>query len=140
MYVYDLPAKTMKAITPEGITGPAVLSPDGRNVAVNDNSSVRVYSVDDGKDRVLPGGPESGHVAAWSSDGKSLLILEQIEDLARVFRRDVVSGVRELVREIRLQEPAGVTLFDILLSRDGPAYAYTKSIRVANLFVVDGLR
>ncbi len=96
-----------KAITPEGVTGPAVLSPDGRFVAVNDNSTIRVYAVDDGKDRVLPGGPESGNVAAWSSDGKFLLTLEQIGDLARLFRRDILSGRREFVREVRVQESAG---------------------------------
>ena len=140
VYVYDLPGHVMKPITPEGVTGPAVISPDGRSVAVKDGSSVRVYAVDDGKDRLLPGAPESGNVAAWSSDGKSLLLIEQVEDLARVFRRDVVSGARDLVREIRLQESAGVTLFDVILSRDGQAYAYSKSIRLANLFVVEGLR
>ena len=107
---------------------------------MKDGSHVRIYTIDQGSDRLLPGAPESGNVAAWSSDGKSLLIIEQAEDLARVFRRDVVSGTRELVREIRLQESAGVTQFDVLVSRDGQAYAYTKSIRVANLFVVEGLR
>lgn len=140
VYVYDLSRNTVKAITPEGMTGPAVLSPDGRFVAVNDNSYVRVYSVDDGNDRVLPGVPEPGNVAAWSSDGKSLLIVEQVEDLARVFRRDVVSGNRELVREIRIQDSSGVTALDILVSRNGQAYAFTKSLRLANVFVVEGLR
>ncbi len=119
VYVYELPRNSMKAITPEGMTGPAVLSPDGRFVAVNVNSGVRIYSVDDGSDRVLPGGAESGNLAAWSLDGKWLLIVEQLEDRARVFRRDVLSGTRELVREIRIQEPGGVTSVDILLSRDG---------------------
>jgi hypothetical protein len=44
------------------------------------------------------------------------------------------------VRDIRVQDPAGVTAFDILVSRDGQAYAYMKSLRLANLFVVEGLR
>ena len=140
VYVYDLPGNSMKPITPEGVTGPAVISPDGRSVAVKDSSHVRIYAIDQGSDRLLPGSPESGNLAAWSSDGKSLLVVEQTEDVARVFRRDVVSGARELVREVRLQESAGVTQFDVLVSRDGQVYAYTKSIRLANLFVVDGLR
>jgi hypothetical protein len=67
------------------------------------------------------------------------LTIEQVENLARVFRRDVISGARELVREIRLHDAAGVTAFDILVSRDGQAHAYTKSLRLANLFVVEGL-
>jgi Tol biopolymer transport system component len=140
VYVYDLSRNSMTAITPEGITGPAVLSPDGRFVAVNENSYVRVYSVDEGGDRVLPGVPEPGKVAAWSPDGKSLLKVEQVEDLARVFRRDVLSGNRELVREIRVQAPAGITALDIVVSRDGRVYAYMKALRLANVFVVEGLR
>jgi hypothetical protein len=140
VYIYDLSRNSVKAITPEGMTGPAVLSPDGQFVAVNDTSRIRIYSVDDGSDRVLPGGPEAGNVAAWSSDGRSLLTVEQVEHLARVFRRDVTSGRRELVREIRVEEPAGLSAVDLLLSRDGQSYAYTKQLRLANLFVIGGLR
>lgn len=69
-----------------------------------------------------------------------LLIVEQVEDLARVFRRNALSGTRELVREIRIQETAGLTSVDILLSRDGQSYAYAKQLRLANVFVVEGLR
>jgi hypothetical protein len=140
VYVYDLSSKAIKAITQEGITGPAALSPDGRFVAVNDHSNIRIYPVDEGKDRVVPGVPEPGNVAAWSADGKSVLVVEQLEAAARVFRRDIVSGTRELVREIRAQEPAGLTAFDIFVSRDGQAYAYTKSLRLANVFVIERLR
>jgi hypothetical protein len=69
-----------------------------------------------------------------------LLIVEQVGDLARVFRRDILAGNREFVRDIRVQDPGGVTDFDILVSRDAQAYAYTKSLRLANVFVVEGLR
>jgi hypothetical protein len=68
------------------------------------------------------------------------LIVEEVQDLARLFRRDIHSGNRVSVRDIRVQDPAGVTAFDILVSRDGQAYAYMKSLRLANLFVVEGLR
>ena len=79
-------------------------------------------------------------VAAWSVDGRSLLVVEQAEEVARMFRRDILSGTREFLREVRIPEPAGVTAFDVFVSRDGQAYAYTKSLRLANVFVVEGLR
>jgi hypothetical protein len=39
-----------------------------------------------------------------------------------------------------VQEPAGATAIDILLSRDGRSYAYTRRLRLANVFVLEGLR
>jgi Tol biopolymer transport system component len=140
VYVYDLPRNVMKAITPEGVTGAAVLSPDGRFVAVSHQSRVVIHSVDDEGQRDLPGPAEPGHVAAWSADGRSLFVVEQSGDLARVFRRDLATGRRELMRELRAQTPAGVTAFEVFVSRSGQAYAYGTNMRLANLYVVEGLR
>jgi eukaryotic-like serine/threonine-protein kinase len=140
VYVYDLPRRVMKPITPEGATGPAVISPDGTHVAVNEMSHVVVYGVDDDQRQPLAGAPEPGKVAAWSADGRSLFVIEQDETVARIFRRDIVTGKRTLVHEIRAQSPAGVTSFDVFVSRNGEAYAYTTSLRLANVFIVSGLR
>jgi Tol biopolymer transport system component len=140
VYVYDLPRRVMKAITPEGVTGPVGISPDGKHVAVNEMSRVFVYGVDDGRKQSLAGAPERGNVAAWSVDGRSLFVVEQNETVARVFRRVIATGQRTLLREIRAQSPAGVTSFDVFVSRNGEAYAYTTNRRLANVFVVSGLR
>ena len=140
VYVYDLPGNSMKAITPEGIAGPAALSPDGRFVALNRGSQVVIHSVDDGSERTLPGEPEAGQVAAWSAEGSSLFVIEQIDVVARVFRRDIASGKREFVRDVRAQSPAGTTSFEVFVSRNGQAYAYTNMIRLANVYVIEGLR
>jgi hypothetical protein len=140
VYVYDLPGHSLKPITAEGVTGAAALSPDGKFVAVSQRGRVVLYPVDDGTERELPGPPEPGHVATWSADGRWLFLVEQSGDLARVFRREVAGGRREFVRELRAQAPAGVTAFEIFVSRDGQAYAYSTSSRLANLYVIEGLR
>jgi hypothetical protein len=140
VYVYDLPRNSMKPITPEGVTGPAALSPDGRYVAVNHPSRVVIHAVDDDGQRDLPGPPESGYVAAWAADGRSLFVVETAGDKARVFRREIATGKREFVRELRAQAPAGVTAFEVFVSRNGQAYAYGTSLRLANLYVIEGLR
>ena len=140
VYVYDLSQNTLTAITSKGITGPAVLSPDGRHVAVSENSGVVLYGVDTGQQRPLPGAPEFANVAAWSADGRSLFVIEQRGVVARVFRRDVATGERAFVREIQAQTTAGVTAFDVFVSRTGDAYSYATAVRLANVFVIDGLR
>ena len=140
VYVYDFTRKAAIPVTPEGITGAAVLAPDGRAVAVNEGGHVVVRTVDDSRQQEMAGPPETGMVAAWSGDGKALFVIEQADAVARVFRRELATGRRALVREIRAQSPAGLTAFDVLVSRDGRAYAYTKSVRLANVFVIEGLR
>ncbi len=140
VYVYDLSQNATTSITPEGITGPAVLSPDGRHVAVTENSGVVIYAVDTGLQRPLPGAPEFANVAAWGADGRSLFVIEQRGVVARVFRHDVATGERAFVREIQAQAPAGVTAFDVFVSRTGDAYAYATAVRLVNVYVIDGLR
>jgi hypothetical protein len=140
VFVYDLSQRSAIPITAEGVTGPATMSPDGRSVAVNQNGGVMIYDVAGGEPRPLPGGPESGKVAAWSADGRSLLVIEQRDAMARVFRRDVATGARVLVQEIPAQASAGATAFDFLVSRNGETYAYATATRLANVYVIDGLR
>jgi Tol biopolymer transport system component len=140
VYVYDLSRNLTKAITPEGITGSAVLSPDGRQVAVNHASGVVIYTVDTGAQHPPPGAPELANVAAWSADGRSLFVIEKQGIVARVFRRDIASGQRVFVREIQAQAPAGVTTFDVFVSRNGESFAYATAVRLVNVYVIDGLR
>ena len=78
VYVHDLQQGWTRPITPEGVTGPAVLSADGRLVATNEAATLVVYSVDSGERRELPGGKESALPARWSADARSLLLVEQL--------------------------------------------------------------
>ncbi len=140
VYVYDLPNDLAIPVTPEGIIGPAVLSPDGRTVVLKEQSHLVAYSVDDNRKETLAGEPEPGQLAAWSVDGRSLFVVEPGGAVARVFRRDPATGRRDFVREVRAQSPAGVTAFDVFVSRNGRGFGYATALRLANLFIVEGLR
>ena len=67
-------------------------------------------------------------------------MIDQEESTARLYRRDLMRGTRTLLREIRAQSPAGVTAFDVFVSRNGLTYAYTTMTRLANVYVIEGLR
>ena len=140
VYVHDLQQGWTRPVTPEGVTGPAVLSADGRFVATTEASTLVVYSVDSGERRELPGGKESALPARWSADARSLLLVEPLGSMARVVRRTIETGSREVVREIRLPDPAGVMQLDLWISDDGQKYVYTTGRRLSNLFLVEGLK
>lgn len=140
-YVHDLANSSTRAVTPDGITGPVVLSPDGRSVAFQDGESLYIQSVDDPEQDPYraPGGPEAGKLARWSDDGKWFYLVEQDGPVAAIHARSVETGDRRQVREIRVPDPAGVTRFELWVSADGQAYAYTLDRLVSNLFLLENL-
>jgi hypothetical protein len=139
VYVHDLHQGWTKAVTPEHVTGPAVLSPDGRRVAVKEGATLMVYTVDDAGGQPLPGPVEPGMPARWSADGRFIFVLEDEGAAVRVVRRDVSTGRREFLHEVRLPDPAGVMRFDVRVAADGQAYAYATSQSAGTLFLLEGL-
>ncbi len=138
-YVHDLAEGWTKPVTPEGVTGPVVLSPDGRYVASNERDGLFVYAVDAGERRAAPGGPDPGVLKRWSLEEDVVFLVEPDGAGARLVRRNVATGERELVREIRVPDPASVTRFDLHVARDGEAYAYTLDRSSSNLFLIENL-
>jgi Tol biopolymer transport system component len=143
LFVMDLPAGTPRPITPEGISSPngqAGVSPDGRSVAaMGPNGEILIFGVDGGEPRKPPG-PKEFFVGPWSSDGRSLYVAEKQGLVIKFFRRDLVSGRRDLVREIAPSDPAGVFGIVAYLAQDGASYVYTYWRFLGNLFLVDGLK
>jgi eukaryotic-like serine/threonine-protein kinase len=140
VYVHDLAADWTRPITPEGVTGPAVLSPDGRFVASNQPEGLFVYNVDTGERREVPGGKDPGMLARWSAADGVVYLVEQDGAGATLVQRNLQTGRREKLRDIRAPDPAGVSRFDLWVSRDVTSYAYTLDRILTNLFLLEGLR
>jgi WD40 repeat protein len=121
------------------VTGPVVLSPDGRFVASSATGGLVIYPVDGGSPIDVPGDPETGKLVRWSSDPDVLFVLEQDGAGATVYKRNITTGDRSFFREVRVPDPAGVTRFDLWLSRDGETYVYTLDRWLSNLFVIENL-
>ena len=89
----------------------------------------------------IPFGRDPRGTVSRRLGGSKGTLIEPQGVLVRVrLAREIASGRRDLVRELRAQAPAGVTAFEVFVSRNGQAYAYTTSLRLANLYVVEGLR
>ena len=135
-YVFSLDGGAPRAVTPEGAFGRA-LSPDGRLIAVKDpERRIVLYPVEGGQARTVPGEPEPGDIAGWSSDGKTILV----SDFGHVFRRDIETGSRQAWKELMPSDPAGIFGLNPIFSRDGNSYVYTYARWISNLYIIKGLK
>jgi Tol biopolymer transport system component len=139
IYVHDFTSERTLPVTPEGVTGPAALSPDGRFVASSEPDGLFVYDVDTGDRRAVPGGPEPGVPARWSATGDVLYLFEQEGAVVTIVARDLRTGARQATREIRVPDPAGVIHLEPWIARSGDAYAYSLGRIRTNVFVIDAL-
>ncbi len=139
-FVQNLDGGEPRPITPEGIHS-QVLSPDGRLLAVLDaERRILLYPVDGGgAPRAASGPAEPGELSVWSADGRSLYVAEAHKGLARVFRRDLASGRRDLWKEIAPADRAGVSYVGPLIAPNG-SYVYGYQRFLGNLYLIQGLK
>ena len=141
-YIQDLAGGPPRPFLPQGVS-PGAISPDSRLVVGLDDATrtIRLYPADGGEPRSVPGPPEPGDPVSWSTDGRSLFCVETHGLVMKIFRRELGSGRRDLLREITPTDPAGIfQLQRAIPAADGRSYAYSYWRQITDLYVVDGLR
>jgi serine/threonine protein kinase/Tol biopolymer transport system component len=140
MYVVDLPEGKPRAITPEGtITEFNSISPDGRSIVVTEaNSQVKLYPVDQGEPRLIPG-VVSGEVPInWSSSPQRLFVANLTQIPTKVYRLNIASGQRELWLSLSPQDRTGLHSISYLrMTSDGKSYAYSYERFLSDLYLMD---
>jgi Tol biopolymer transport system component/predicted Ser/Thr protein kinase len=141
-YALDIERRTFREIAPAGADC-STISPDSNQVACLDTEGKGViYSLAGGRPRPIPGLLIGERAIQWSAQGDSLFVGNTDEIPVKVFRLDLSTGKRELWREIRPPETAGLDTdsFNVHMSTDGRAYAYTAWYIPSDLYLVTGLR
>ena len=136
-WVYDFGERRSYAVTPQGVTGPVILSPDGNFVASNEADGLYVYEVAT-RDRRRVADTDPGMLSRWTDDGNVVLLIEPNGAGATVVERDLDTGQRLVRREIRAADEAGITLLDLYLARDGETYAYSAYRSLTDLYLLEG--
>jgi serine/threonine protein kinase/Tol biopolymer transport system component len=140
-YILEIQGGAPRALTPEGTTG-GIVTHDGRFLLATDASRQRwLYPIAGGQPQKLnlAWNPDE-RSTGFSADGNSLLLRSRTVPV-KVTRVDLVSGKRELWKEIVPADPAGVQSIPALkFSADGKSYAYSTSRILSDLYVVDGLK
>jgi serine/threonine protein kinase/Tol biopolymer transport system component len=147
LYELDLAGGKTRPLTPYGVVIPlfayaSPISPDGRQV-VGWDLELRpwIYPVEGGAPRPLPGFSPGDGMVRWSADGRAVFLWRRFDTPIRVFRLDLATGERRLLREISFADPVGVyTTTSLLLTPDGRSYIYNYGRMLSTLYLVEGLR
>jgi WD40 repeat protein len=127
------------AVTPEGAVGVAT-SPDGRWVAtITQDSTLVLFPLDGGKPKPVAKLALREAVSQWSADGRTLFVSHGGNRL-EVFGIDVQSKERRSWNTFEVPDPAGVRVFDFVVTRDARSYAYGYMRILDELYLVEGLK
>lgn len=141
MYAQGLDGGPPRPLTPDGVVPRRnTLSPDGKWLAANQEGVVRLFPVDGGEPRVVPGSLATDGPLRWNADGRVLYVRTGNRP-TRIFALDVTSGVRTLLHELAPRDPVGATgVIEVRLTPDGATYAFSYVRTLQNLYQVTGLR
>ncbi len=137
-----------KPITPEGTVvwmGTYALSPDGRQLVLHRDSDTgginEIFPLEGGSPRPIPGlGPRDIPIR-WSPDGRGLFVFNRESLPTRIFRLDLTTGGRQLLKEFMPADPGGIAgMSSITMTPDARTFAFNYRRRLSDLFVVDGLK
>jgi eukaryotic-like serine/threonine-protein kinase len=143
LYLREVSGGKPRAVTPEGYQlFRGTVSPDARLVAVRGpDRRLYLYPLAGGEPTAIPGvGPDDIPIG-FSADGHSLFVHQQGQLPRKVYRLDLATGRKELVRELMPADAAGLnTITRVLVTPDGGTYAYTYLRVLSFLQLVDGMK
>ncbi|MGH7581788.1 MAG: TolB family protein, partial [Gemmatimonadales bacterium] len=133
---------TITPITPDGTSGPALLSPDGLRVLVEVNGSMRIYPAAGGSPQPARGFDPNDALLRWSPDGRAVWVVNSGDSLTmHVYRVDPATGSRtELERIVPRAQTGLVSLGKTSLADDPHVYAYVEFQYLSTLYRVDGVK
>jgi len=80
-------------------------------------------------------------VIRWSADGRFLFLRQPNGPSAlKINRLEVVTGRRELWKELKTPDAVGVQIGQVAITPSGSAYAYSYQRDLSTLYLVEGLR
>jgi hypothetical protein len=118
----------------------SLVSPDERECLIKDaEDRWAIYPITGGAARPVSGLRSDDHPVAWSSDGRSVFVIQDVPERTSfaVTRVDLASGTRSAWKQIRPAQPVGF-LSNLKMTTDGRAYAYNYQSDFSTLYVVRG--
>jgi hypothetical protein len=109
--------------------------------AVGTDGFIRIFPLDGGEPRVIPGTRDGEVPLRWAEDGRRLFVWSWYSGVpARAYLVDIETGERSLWREVIPADPAGVKgIVSLVPTPDGRGYAYSYFRGLETLYLLSGL-
>jgi len=105
-------------------------------IAADAHNNNLFYPLSGGAPHPVAGLRPQDRIVRFSSDGRSLYVLENSDIPIRISRLDLSTGKRELWKELNPSDPAGIREFKtVLLTPDGKYYVYGLTRSVTSLYL-----
>jgi len=145
-YVQSIDGGPPRAITPEGTTAPSsngtFVSPDGQTIIAADaQRQLSFYPMEGGTPEPIQNLQSEDEIIGWSSDGRSLYLARTKELPIQVYRFDLKTGRRDLLKEVMPPDLAGIHAEKrIFMTADGKGCVSSVSRKFSELYMVEGLK
>jgi sugar lactone lactonase YvrE len=147
-YAIDIDGGKPQPVGPPGFLGFAVAS-DGKRIAgIDDAGEAVVFDTEKQSVRKVPGlepdeqprmGPDVNG-AVWSIDGKALILVKATLFGAEIFRVDVETGKKTVLKKMELSDKAGTYMKPkTLYAEKSDTFVYRVSRVLTKLYVAEGL-
>jgi Tol biopolymer transport system component len=139
LYVIDATEGTPKVIAHDArlLFRTHPVSPDGRTVFASGlDGSYRVYPVEGGSPRTIPGLAPADIPVRWAPGGRSIFVQTRNQSPARLYAVDVATGRRRLEMEFVPSDRAGLLPGSLLPSANGQVYAFQYARYLSELYLM----
>jgi hypothetical protein len=144
VYVGSVAGGKVRSLGGPGLKLPPFGNPvslDGRFAVLVDNDRTLLFPTDGGDPTSVPGLATGEFPIQWSTDGRSLYTHRAGELPARIWRVEIATGRKALVKELALEDPDGVTSIEaIFMTPDERRIVYSYRNNLSDLYVVAGLK
>lgn len=139
-FVQDVKGGMPIPLTPEGVVVSHV-SPDQKYATVVAGGKLSLFPIPGSDPKSITKLEPGEAVIRWSGDGR-FLFLRKLDGPAslKINRLDVLSGRRELWKELETPDSVGVQIVQIVMTPDGNSYAYSFQRDISTLYLAQGLK
>ena len=143
VFMQNIAGGPPEPLTPEGVNGPFVVSPDSTKLVASDMKTqlLRTYPLERSTATELAGTVRGDQALAWTPDGTAVWVVNRANLPNKISRIDVRTGRRTYWRDAPNPDPAGtdVESLRLYLSADGNRLVYGYQKHLSDLYVAEGV-